>query len=483
MLRTVWLSAKPPHFDEGVNGWFVDQMIANGFYHYDPTNFHGPLHFYLLFIAQTLFGRHIWALRLPVALISTLAVAQTLAFRRFLSPATCRLAALAMALSPAMVFYGRYAIHESEMLSFLLLIAWGLLGLSRTGAFPYLAAVALGATGCILTKETYIIHFFAFALAWPALRTLERWKPQPLPALHYSRRDLTWLAAICLGLIVFFYSGNLLDWSSLPGVVTTFGTWVRTGTDSKGGHNKDWWYWFTLIGQYEWPLAAGVLGSVWIMLTRETRSLRYLALAGWAVLTGYSIVRYKTPWCLIVIAWPFLFAFGETLRRLARLTHPVVPGILAAALMGHSARASLRLNFRHATDENEPYVYVQTLPAIERILEPLRWLVARDPARLDLTGYLLFQDGDGHPLPWLLAEYPRIEVLGEHDAKPGMDADVLVVDDAYVSDIEERLHERYFRESLVIRGNSGETAMLYFRASVFAPHFPGREPEFTPAAP
>ena len=69
-LRLAWLEVKPPHFDEGVNGWFVDAMTRTGFYHYDPTNFHGPFHFYVLFVAQTLLGRHVWALRLPLALVS-----------------------------------------------------------------------------------------------------------------------------------------------------------------------------------------------------------------------------------------------------------------------------------------------------------------------------------------------------------------------------------------------------------------------------
>ena len=66
LLRLLLLGIKPPHFDEGINGWFVDQMRRTGFYRYDPTNYHGPLHFYILFLAQSLFGRHIWALRLPV---------------------------------------------------------------------------------------------------------------------------------------------------------------------------------------------------------------------------------------------------------------------------------------------------------------------------------------------------------------------------------------------------------------------------------
>ncbi len=45
LLRFFLLGIKPPHFDEGINGWFVDQMMKTGFYKYDPTNYHGPLHF------------------------------------------------------------------------------------------------------------------------------------------------------------------------------------------------------------------------------------------------------------------------------------------------------------------------------------------------------------------------------------------------------------------------------------------------------
>src|SRR6476619_3457782 len=73
-LRILFLGIKPPHFDEGINGWFVDQMVKEGFYRYDPTNYHGPLHFYIIFLSQTLFGRNLYALRLPVVLASLFAV-------------------------------------------------------------------------------------------------------------------------------------------------------------------------------------------------------------------------------------------------------------------------------------------------------------------------------------------------------------------------------------------------------------------------
>src|ERR1700722_569816 len=143
-LRVAWLGIKPAHFDEGVNGYFVDQITHQGYYHYDPTIFHGPFHFCVLFVSQTLFGRSLWALRLPLAFVSTGCVGMTLAYRRFFEDRVCQLAALAMAISPGMVFYGRYAIHESWLLLFLMVTAWGLLGLWRDGERRDLWAVALG---------------------------------------------------------------------------------------------------------------------------------------------------------------------------------------------------------------------------------------------------------------------------------------------------------------------------------------------------
>ena len=74
LVRLAYLDIKPPHFDEGINGWFCDQMVKTGYYAYDPTNYHGPFHFYVLLVFLKLFGRNLWALRLPVVLASLLTV-------------------------------------------------------------------------------------------------------------------------------------------------------------------------------------------------------------------------------------------------------------------------------------------------------------------------------------------------------------------------------------------------------------------------
>jgi hypothetical protein len=153
---------------------------------------------------------------------------------------------------------------------------------------------------------------------------------------------------------------------------------------------------------------------------------------------------------------------------------------LALLVLGHSTWRGTRLNFRDYTNENEPYVYVQTLPSLDRIMGPLRQHVARNPANLHLPGFLLYPPGGAHPLLWLLADYTHIELLDEHRAPGAIDADFLLIDDPFVTDVEERLKETYFRETIVLRGASGESAQLYLRASTFAYQFPGRTPEFRP---
>ena len=165
LIRLSYLDIKPPHFDEGINGWFCDQMAKTGYYAYDPTNYHGPLHFYVLFVSLKFFGRNLWALRLPVVLASLVAIFWIFLFRPFFGQTVCYLAALGMAISPGFIFYDRYSIHESWMVLFLLVTCWGILGLSRTRKPKYFWGFFMGLTGMILTKETYIIHLAAFAAA------------------------------------------------------------------------------------------------------------------------------------------------------------------------------------------------------------------------------------------------------------------------------------------------------------------------------
>src|SRR5204863_3675428 len=100
-------------------------------------------------------------------------------------------------------------------------------------------------------------------------------------------------------------------WPGVKGLYITFETWAKTGQNGNG-HEKPWKYWLELIGRYELPVAFGLLFSLYCPFIKNI-SLRYLAVYGVGTLIAYSIIHYKTPWCIIAIVWPLLFVFGAVL--------------------------------------------------------------------------------------------------------------------------------------------------------------------------
>ena len=512
VFRATLLAIKPPHFDEGINGWFVDQMIKNGYYAYDPANYHGPLHFYILFLFKMVFGRNLWALRLPTVIVSTATVWLVTQFDRFMDRRACWIAALAMAVSPGMEFYGRYAIHEAELVLFLILALWGVAGIWRFGGMRYVWAAALGATGMILTKETYIIHFVAFALAVPCLWILESILPcdEPFPRaenVRYSTRELCTVGGVCAGLIFFFYSGTFLDFSLLKGLFLTFREWVKTGEAGKSGHEKPWFYWFKLVGiywpipekggllgaarlltikqvwltlknVYEWPVIAGMFASVFYIWPKSNRLVRFLMIYGWGTFTAYSIVSYKTPWCIITIMWPFLFVFGHFFAQWMDLKNWKAVAIPATALLlAVSFARSVNLSFFHYSDEKEDYVYVQTYNEdIHKLTDPLFKLVAQDPVNYHLKGSIIMESS--YPLPWILGDFSHIGYYEKELPPPEeMDAAFLLVDDDNEEDVQKSLKENYFIEEFRLR-NSLDPVKLYLNYNTFHVFSPGRKPDF-----
>jgi len=475
-LRLLLLGIKPPHFDEGINGWFVDQMVKSGFYRYDPTNYHGPLHFYILFLFQTLLGRNVWAIRLPVVFASIFSIHLTLKFEPFVGRHVSRLAALAMAVSPGFVFYGRYAIHEVWLLLFSLLFILGLLGLWQRGTVRYLWFAGMGLAGMVLTKETYIIHLGCAVIA--ALVTWFSHKMNRLTDAQPARQtwtvvDLAVVALAAAAVIAFFYSGTFLNWSGVKGLYETFDAWFKTGSNGNG-HEKDWYYWLMLIATYELPVALGLVVCLFALFIKNL-GLRYLAIYGVGVLIAYSIVRYKTPWCIISIIWPFLFLFGAVLLAVPADLRRIAYGVVAIFL-GVSLWLSIRLNYFRCTTDTEPYVYVQTYNDVWKLTQPLLRLAKRNPTYYQLVGHLIRTST--YPLPWMLGDFARIGYYEHNNMPDKLDADFLLVQQDKIEEVEGKLHDSYYTEPMTIRPYQ-DPSKLYFSAKVFSNSFPGRVPDFS----
>jgi len=504
ILRVCWLGIKPPHFDEGVNGWWVDQMQKTGHYSYNPFNYHGPFHFYVLFLIQSLFGREIIAFRMPMALVNLATLAVFLGFVRYLPRRVVYLGGAAFAISAGMLFYSRYAIHEAWMVFAMVLALWGGMEMWTQGTRRGLWGLAAGVTLMILTKETYFIHLFSFALAWEVLRRLERFSPSAWPAgwerpapQQWDRRCLWNTVAVCLLAILFFYSAGFSDFSRLHGLYLTFSAWFETGV-TKGVHGKGWYYWLQLFFRHEWPALIGLLYCVRALWPGMNRFSRYLAIYGCGTLVAYSLIPYKTPWCIIVLLWPFFILFGEAMAALYRRWR--IPAILLTALVLIASLVdSLRLNFEYPAEPEKEvfvipaledplcklhllsraanYIYVQTRNDVRLLMDPLMALVRYHPGAYHLPGLVLVSSN--HPLPWMLGDFTAIGYY-TRGSPSKMDANFLVVEDDRVDEVEKDLHHSYFVTPFQLRDGMSP-GRLYLREEYFRPFFPGREPEFVPS--
>jgi uncharacterized protein (TIGR03663 family) len=486
-LRFLLLGIKPPHFDEGINGWFVDQMVKEGYYRYDPTNYHGPLHFYTIFLFKALFGRNLWALRTPVVLVSIGCVWLALKFEPLVGRTVARLAALAMAVSPGFVFYGRYSIHEIWLALFSMLFILGLLGLRKFGTNNHLWCAGIGAAGMILTKETYIVHIVCALIAFPVLSICNGLSPIPgkKPARQtWSYVDLAMVVFVAAALVVFFYSGTFLHWSGVKGLYQAYTPWFTTGSEGHG-HEKPWYYWLKIMAPslewgradflgYELPALIGLALCVLCLLYKNV-SVRYLAIYSVGVLMVYSYVNYKTPWCIVSIIWPFLFIFAAGLVLLAGNIQ--IAKIAAGLALACSLGSTIWLNYFHCTTDTEPYVYVQTYNGIRKFTDPLLTLARRDPVTYHLTGMII--RASSYPLPWVLGDFDSVGYYEHNNAPAKFDADFLLVQEDEIGAVEEKLSGSYYTDTLRMRAYQ-EPSKAYFRATIFKPLFPNRAPETFP---
>src|SRR5467141_160059 len=121
-LRIYHLNLVPLHHDEGVNGNFLVRLVRDGYYHYDPANYHGPTLYYFAAIfpwiirflfgphAQSTYGLTTIAIRLVPALFGVATVGLVLTLRRHLGTIATLSAACLLAISPGAVYLSRYFI-------------------------------------------------------------------------------------------------------------------------------------------------------------------------------------------------------------------------------------------------------------------------------------------------------------------------------------------------------------------------------------
>jgi len=350
-----------------------------------------------------------------------------------------------------------------------LLGTYGLLGLWSEGRKRDLIALVAGLTGMVLTKETYVIHSVAWPLAFLCLWLWQCVVPSrpayPFTAQQWGWREMATSLLTGMLVIVTFYSGFLLDFAAVSGLWETFEAWFTTGVKA-GGHEKldfQWgilnFYWLALMARYEWAGLIGVLACFLLLAPTDAR-MRYLAIYGGGVLLGYSLIPYKTPWCIISLLWPFFFTAAWLIWRLPKW----VAVAAALTLSVVATYQSIALNFFRATDDTEPYVYVQTHHDIGRAIDPILEKAKADPTFYHAPGRVILESY--YPIPWMLGDFTGVGYYGTGNVPNALFEHFVICQEEDAQEVRDAFQGDYIERTFRLRSGL-EDCHVFFRKSSF----------------
>lgn len=450
-FRIQKLDQRPMHGDEANQAIRTGVLLERGLYHYDPTDHHGPVLYYAArpfcrATAKTLSATTEWNFRLVPVAFSILTLLLMVGLHAsdkkglFTNTGGLLAAILFTALSPAMNYYSRFFIQETLFVTFLT----GMLACAvqyvraekggRAGA-GFAAGFGLFAGLAAATKETLVLSLAAAGLAMVFTcgfrRLLKAW----------NTRDFLIALGVCACVAMLFFTSFLTyPKGAYDALFSTMTAYLSRAT-AVPEHQHPWNFyvknllWFQYgkgpiwseLGLLILPIGISIAAVFRNLGIRNLRSenaaaasapvparwLRFLLLYTFLLTAIYSLIPYKTPWCMLSFLHGYILLAGAGIgwllengmaksRRIAFLL--VVFLFLAACQQIVQTR---RCCLRYPADVRNPYVYAHTGT------DALNLIAAIDQAARKESGFstpiaVAAPAADTWPLPWYLRKYEAV---------------------------------------------------------------------------
>jgi uncharacterized protein (TIGR03663 family) len=427
-LRLPHLSARPLHNDEAVNATKVAELYEHGRYRYDPDEFHGPtLHYFSLpFLWLSGGSGEITdgQLRLVTVFFGAALILTLLLFFDGLDKRALVWSGLFIAISPAMVFYSRYFIHEMLLVFFTALLLGSLWRYFQTrhGEWAVLAGASVGLM--YATKETFVITLAAIAIAAIAMyagrarRSARADTASDLPIARHIALAVT--AAVFIWLL--FFSSFFTNWSGPSDSIRTYLPWLKRA-GGRSPHIHPWYFYFERLAWFHpakspvWSegliLVLAIAGAA-VSFRRRQPLPMFIAIYTIVLTAAYSAISYKTPWCLLSFLFGMILLAGIGASALVTaMSNGVGRTAVTVTLLGFSAQLtyqSCRANFdpMFVADRRNPYVYAQTVPDLLNLVATVKHVAAVSGQRYGIVVKVISPAGDYWPLPWYLRRFKNV---------------------------------------------------------------------------
>ena len=466
-FRLPRLCQRPMHTDEAVQALKAGALAETGVYRYNPREFHGPSLYYLT-LPSLWFSSHGKLAESDECVFRGVPVVFGVGLVLLLllmgdglgrSAAVC--AGVLTAVSPAMVFYNRFYIQETLFVffTFTAIVAGWRYSQGRRLGWALLAGGALGLMHA--TKETCIIAYGAMMAAW-ALTVLWSQRNGGTQGESRNRLNLKHLAAAAvLGCVVsaLFFSSFF---TNPTGVLDSFRAYIGYASRGAGAgqHVYPWYYYLKMLlyTQYApgpwWSegliLGLAVVGLIAIFLRSKVVGgapslLRFLAIYTVLMTIAYSIIPYKTPWCMLSFLHGMILLAGvgaaAIVRMCPNIPAKIIAGLLLVAASGQLAGQAYRANFQFYADNRNPYVYAHSVEDVLDLAEHVQDIAQVHPDGRNMLISVIAPGADYWPLPWYFRQFGRVGYWSEVPDKP--DAPVIIASPQAQPVLDKRLRDTY----------------------------------------
>ncbi len=439
-LRLPRLQQRPMHGDEAVHAIKFKDLLEDGVYTYNPDEYHGPTLNYLTLIpariasAEKLTEVSEFTLRIVPVFFGALLVLLLLLMVDGLGAGAAVYAALLTAISPAMVFYSRYYIQEMLLVCFTfgVIVCGYRYTRSKNIKWVLLTGMFLGLMHA--TKETCIIAFGSMLLALLLMLLMRRPKSSLINAAKEIKPSHL-IAGFVTGAVVsiLFYSSFLTNPDGIVDSVRTYTTYInRAGNNTL--HIHPWYYYLKMLiySRYgdgpRWTEALIVLLAVVGFIAAVTRKglscanvnlLRFIGFYTLVLTVVYSVIPYKTPWCMLGFLHGMILLAGVGAVVLVKLMPNVLPRLIILLLLFagsiHLTWQSYLSNYRFYADSLNPYVYAHPTTEVFTIAEKIEEYASAHEDGYNIPVDVICPQGDYWPLPWYLRSFKKIRWSNEVD--------------------------------------------------------------------
>ena len=470
MFRVSLLSERPMHGDEAVNAVKVGELIEGESYKYDPHEYHGPSLNYFSLIASWFFGVDSFVdlneriLRFLPVLFGLLLLILVCMLREALGRECVLFSIIFMSLSPAMVFYSRYFIHELILVFFTIFFIIGGYLYLKSQKFYWAIFVGISLGLMHATKETFVISLGAIGLGL-LLLCVQSTRSQRLDFLKRIKINhlvLGFISSVVVSVI--FFSSFFSNPKGIIDSVSTFTTYVDRAGDSV--HEHPWYFYFQLLFFYKYKNDSesldaskydGPFFSEWIVLFLSLAGIvfalkgklkfgndlfiRFIAFFTIIMIAVYSFLPYKTPWCLVGFYYGMMLLAGVGAAQLVQSKNLIARIIFIVIIVFgglHLGQQAYSINFRYF-DSRNPHIYGHTSSDVPRIAEKIKLMADVNSNNKPLQIQVYCPENDYWPLPWYLRDY-NVE-YGSEVSEKTQPAPIILIHPSMEGDLMRKLYE------------------------------------------